>query len=115
MATSRPPLNENEKTCLKGLRGSLEAFLSVRNTMPLQYVTTFLLVAMDEGKSVAEYATKAGVSQSVMSRHLLDIGERNRHMQKGFGFITYRPNPMELRKHVGFFVTRQAGGASLIR
>jgi DNA-binding MarR family transcriptional regulator len=34
-----------------------------------------------------------------MSRHLLDIGERNRKMEAGFGLVTYRANPLELRKH----------------
>jgi hypothetical protein len=34
-----------------------------------------------------------------MSRHLLDIGERNRHMDHGFGLVTSRSNPFELRKH----------------
>ena len=120
MASSRPPLKDADKKYIKGLRGALEPFISIRNTMPLQYVTTFLLVAMDEGKSVGEYAAKAGVSQSVMSRHLLDIGERNRHMEEGFGLIQYRPNPMELRKHEVFLsdkgraiahqMVRQLGG-----
>jgi DNA-binding MarR family transcriptional regulator len=74
--------------------------------MPLQYVTTFLLVALNEGRGVTEYAEMAGVSQSVMSRHLLDIGERDRYMEKGFGLITYRPNPFELRKHEVFLTDK---------
>jgi DNA-binding MarR family transcriptional regulator len=67
--------------------------------MPLQYVTAFLLVCHEEGMGVGDYAERAGVSVSVMSRHLLDIGDRNRHMEEGFGLVTYRANPMELRKH----------------
>jgi DNA-binding MarR family transcriptional regulator len=47
---------------------------------------------------VRDYAERSDVSASVMSRHLLDIGERNRHMQPGWGLVTYRPNPLELRK-----------------
>jgi hypothetical protein len=35
-----------------------------RHDMPLQYVTTFLLVVTDEGKSVNDYAERAGVSKS---------------------------------------------------
>ena len=34
-----------------------------------------------------------------MSRHLLDIGLRNRHMKEGFGLVVGRPNPMNLREH----------------
>jgi len=65
----------------------------------LQYVTAFLLVTEEEGLGVGDYAKRAGVSVSVMSRHLLDIGERNRKMEAGFGLVTYRANPLELRKH----------------
>ena len=33
-----------------------------------------------------------------MSRNLLDIGERNRHMEEGFGLVAARNNPMNLRE-----------------
>jgi DNA-binding MarR family transcriptional regulator len=74
--------------------------------MPAQYIRTFLLVAEEQGLGVIDYAQRAGVSVSVMSRHLLDIGERNRHMEDGFGLVTYRPNPMELRKHEYFLTDK---------
>jgi len=67
--------------------------------MTLQYVTAFILVAMEEGLSVSEYARRAGVSNSVMSRHLLDIGDRSRHMEEGLGLVTFRPRPENLREH----------------
>jgi DNA-binding MarR family transcriptional regulator len=67
--------------------------------MPLQYLTSFLLVAMEEGLSVSEYAKRAGVSNSVMSRHLLDIGDRSRHGEEGFGLVTFRPRIENLREH----------------
>jgi DNA-binding MarR family transcriptional regulator len=92
-------LADEERVAVKNLLGVLDAFTALRGTMPLQYVKTFLLVAEEEGLGVKEYAQRAGVSTSVMSRHLLDIGERNRHMEDGFGLVTYRSNPMELRKH----------------
>lgn len=92
-------LSDDERSAAKALLGSLEPFRALRATMPLQYVTAFLLVAEEEGLSVVDYARRAGVSISVMSRHLLDIGDRNRNMEEGFGLVTYRSNPMELRKH----------------
>ena len=78
---------------------AMEAFKELRHTMPAQYIVAFLLVALDEGKAVGEYAVKAGVAPSVMSRHLLDIGPRNRHMEEGFGLIETKPNIMNLREH----------------
>jgi DNA-binding MarR family transcriptional regulator len=88
-----------ELDALRSLMAAVEPFREIRPTMPLQYVIAFLLVAMDEGLSVSDYAQRAGVSLSVMSRHLLDIGERNRHMEEGFGLITSRQSPLELRRN----------------
>ena len=105
MVQSKKP-SADELSALKTFAASLEPFRSIRSTMPLQYVYAFLLVAMEEGLSVSDYAKRSGVSLSVMSRHLLDIGERNRHMEEGFGLITSRPNPLELRKHELFLTTK---------
>jgi DNA-binding MarR family transcriptional regulator len=103
---SRQPLNDNERRALLNMMNALMSFTRLRSTMPLQYVMTFLLVAQEEGLSVVEYAERSGVSTSVMSRHLLDIGDRNRHMADGFGLVTYRANPMELRKHEYFLTSK---------
>jgi DNA-binding MarR family transcriptional regulator len=87
-----------DQTALASLLASVEPFREIRGTMPLQYVIAFVLVAMEEGLGVGEYAKQAGVSMSVMSRHLLDIGERNRHKDPGFGLVYSKPDPNELRK-----------------
>ena len=57
------------------------------------------MVAFEEGLSLSAYAERAGTSLSVMSRHLQDIGDRNRYKEEGFGLVTSRQNPMELRIH----------------
>jgi hypothetical protein len=48
---------------------------------------------------VSEYAKRARVSVSVMSRHLLDIGDRTRFGSEGFGLVTFRPRMENLREH----------------
>jgi DNA-binding MarR family transcriptional regulator len=95
----QPGLSDDEKKAARSLLAAFGLFRDIRKTMPLQYVTAFLQVAREEGLGVSEYAERAGVSVSVMSRHLLDIGKRNRSMEEGFGLVTYRENPLELRKH----------------
>ena len=95
----KPTVTEEEAKVLKGLERALMAFRLLNDTMPLQYVITFLAVATDEGKGVKDYAERLGVNSTTMSRHLLDIGPRNRQMTDGYGLVQYRPNPMELRKH----------------
>lgn len=97
--SNRRGLSDGGKKVATAVREALWPFKELRHAMPLQYVIAFLLVAEEEGLGVGDYAERAGVSVSVMSRHLLDIGERNRNMEEGFGLVTFRANPMELRKH----------------
>lgn len=112
----RQSLSAEEKAELRRLLATLETFRNLRSTMPLQYVITFLLVCLDEGKGVTEYAKDAGVSQSVMTRHLEDIGDRNRHKMEGFGLITQRNDPLNLRKNQALLTNKGKGFASqLIR
>ena len=99
-------VSEEEQTSIRSMLGALQHFRALRSTMPLQYVTAFLLVAEKEGLGVIDYARRAGVSVSVMSRHLLDIGKRNRKMKPGFGLVTYRSNPNELRRHEYFLTDK---------
>ena len=77
-----------------------------RGAMLLQYVTAFLLVAEEEGLGVGEYAKRANVSISVMSRHLQDIGDRDRNKEPGFGLVTSRANPMNLREKEVFLTDK---------
>lgn len=62
--------------------------------MPLSYVTAMLHVGMDEGRGVAEYAAKENLSPTVMTRNLLDIGDRNRQREEGYGLITFGAGPV---------------------
>jgi DNA-binding MarR family transcriptional regulator len=93
------PLPEGTLDSLQRLMRVIEAFRALKRTMPAQYIHTFSLIARNEGLSVVEYAERANVSVSVMSRHILDIGDYARNRSNGFGLVTSRPNPMELRKH----------------
>lgn len=95
----RPTLSEEERAAARALRIALQNFTALRPTMPLQYVMTFLLVAEMEGKGVSEYAEINGVSQTVMTRHLLDIGDRNRAREEGFGLVTQERDKNDLRRH----------------
>ena len=78
------PLSAEAKIIAEGLWGVLNAFVtSVKakghKSPPAAYLTTFILVAREPGLSVEEYAARArALSTSTMSRHLLDIGDRNR-------------------------------------
>jgi hypothetical protein len=99
---TRTPIPDEEKRASGSLLAALAPFFELRGDMPAQYIKTFLLVAMDEGHGVGEYARRAGVSKSVMSRHILDLGMRLRTGEPGLDLLMTRPNPMELRRHEVF-------------
>jgi hypothetical protein len=79
----------------------LKPFREINRSMPLSYIDAFLLVAMEEGKGVAEYASAAQISPTVMTRNLLDIGDRNRRRESGYGLVTQERDLFDLRKHNG--------------
>jgi DNA-binding MarR family transcriptional regulator len=90
----------------------IELFRELRDTMPLQYVRTFFLVAQQEGRSVTDYAKTAGVSKTVMSRHLLDIGPTNRDMGDGFQLVVSNPDPSDSRNKLYYLSEK---GRTLLR
>ena len=87
LPTSKSCIPETQRKAVKSLHNALKPFRKVRETMPPQYVTAFLLVAAEENLNVTEYAKRAGTSQSLMTRHLADLGEVNRYHKEGFGLI----------------------------
>jgi hypothetical protein len=93
----KPTFTDEDRAYANALLTALEPFIAIRSTMPLQYVTAFLRVVAEEGKGVSEYATMAGISKTVMTRHLLDIGERARDLTEGFGLVYQKRDIRDLR------------------
>ena len=85
---------------LKNALKALQPFFDLRDTMPLQYVRAFMLVATDPGHNVTWYANKAGISPSLMARHLEDIGEVDRYREPGFGLVEQFVNPRDRRERL---------------
>lgn len=77
-----------------------QAFRQVDQTMPMQLAYTFLLVALHDGISVTEVADLAGFRLATASRHLLDLGERNRKKEPGLGLVKSEVDPDELRRKI---------------
>jgi DNA-binding MarR family transcriptional regulator len=92
-----PSVTGNERSILQAHLRALEPFKDLRRTMPLQYVTAFLLVATEEGLNITDYAVKAGISQSLMVRHLADLGAVNRYHKPGFDLVEQFDDPVDKR------------------
>lgn len=88
----------DKETQVRGLLHACDLFLDLNGRMPLRCVQTFLAVATRPGQSVDDYARLCRVSPSTMSRNLLDIGDRDRNMEEGYGLITGRDNPNNRRE-----------------
>lgn len=108
----KPTLTDDERAAARALRLALEPFYTMRPNVPLSYLRTFLLIAEEEGLGVNDYAGIGDIAPSVMTRNILDIGERNRHKEEGLALVVNDRDPFDLRKHN---VRVTAKGRSLVR
>jgi DNA-binding MarR family transcriptional regulator len=100
MTSFKPSVTAEQRALLKSQLNALKPFRKVREAMPLQYVTAFLLVATEENLNVTEYAKRAGTSQSLMTRHLMDLGAVNRNHEEGFGLVEAYDDLMDRRNRL---------------
>ncbi|MGY4282044.1 DNA-binding MarR family transcriptional regulator [Bradyrhizobium sp. LM2.7] len=98
-----------------GAANALRVMLSLRRTMPLQYVMTFLQIAQEEGLTVTALATRLELPTSTVSKHLLDLGRINRSKRPGFGLVrTAQLAHRDQREHRVFLTDRGAAVARLM-
>lgn len=97
---------KSQDRALHKARAVFTAFQAINDTMPIQSAHSFLTVALFEGRSLREYCELSGVSQSTMSRHLLDLGARNRKKEEGYMLIEQKADPQDLRRNVYTLTTK---------
>ena len=90
-------LTEREKEVSPKLAALTAAILEQmkgggRSSPPIGYLQAFLLVALEPGLSVKEYANRLKVSNRTMRRYLLDIGDRNQGEAPGLRLVSSWPN-----------------------
>jgi len=90
----------------------MDAFRAVRRIMPMQHAYAFLLVALEEGRSVQEYAERAGVTQAIMTRILFALGSRSRGRERGYRLVRQGIDTGDARKHQTFLTAK---GNALMR
>jgi len=95
------------------IRGAIGVLLSIHPTMPLRLAWTYLQVVSEEGQTVSALARRCGVDATVMSRHLQDLSNVNRHRKAGLGLVELTRNPSgDLRERRAVL---SEGGGNLIR
>jgi DNA-binding MarR family transcriptional regulator len=84
----------------------MDAFRAVRRIMPMQHAYAFLLVALEEGRGVQEYADRAGVTQAVMTRILFALGSRSQGWESGYGLVQQDRDTEDARRHQTFLTAK---------
>lgn len=82
------PISTRERTASRRLANALGELRLIHRTMPLQLARTYLHVTLEEGLTVTALAARCGVDVSVMSRHLQDLGNVNRHRKRGLELVS---------------------------
>jgi DNA-binding MarR family transcriptional regulator len=108
-------LSKDEQTALQMYMSFMEAFRAIRpniQNMPMGDAYGFLVVALEGGLGITEYAERAGITQSGMTRTLTALGAGGRYGAAGFGLVHQVIDPKDLRKRQTFLTDK---GKALIR
>ena len=111
-ASSSGLTTKAERLALRKCLLVMDAFRAIRRVMPLQEAYAFLFVALEEGRSVSEYATRAGVTQAVMTRILFALSSRGRRRKPGYGLVQQAIDTEDPRRHQTFLTAK---GKALMR
>ena len=96
--TDNPRRSDEALAVIKMMLAGLDPFFRQRPTIPARCVQAFFLVAEKEGLPITEYAKRAGISPTTMSRNLIDMGERDRNHEEGPGLVESHENIMNRRE-----------------
>jgi len=90
-------LTDDEREVLKNLVKALRPFRDLNDTMPLQYVLTFISVAIDQGRTISEISDRCEIDRAVGSRQISDMSDKKRHDKKGYGLVESKVDVMDRR------------------
>ncbi|OKO74661.1 hypothetical protein AC629_34710 [Bradyrhizobium sp. NAS80.1] len=108
-------LSDETVQAAKALRLALEPFVKENPTIPVSYIISFLAVAEKEGMPVSTYANEVGIVKAVMTRHLLDLGERDRRGNEGMKLVERKQDRQDLRIIRTFISEKGAALMSKVR
>jgi hypothetical protein len=99
-------ISPSDQRGLQTLLWALKPLSNLRGSIPLPFVTTFLMVAINEGEGVCAYARTMGIHRASMSRYLSAIGDRARDAGPGLGLVTVARHPNEPQRRQVFLTTK---------
>jgi len=99
-------ISPSDKRVVQTLLWALKPLSNLRGSIPLTFVSTFLMVALNEGEGVCAYARTMGIHRAKMSRYLRDIGDRARNAGPGLGLVTVARHPNDPQRRQVFLTTK---------
>jgi hypothetical protein len=84
-------ISASDKRAIQILLWALKPLSSLRGCIPLPFVTTFLMVALNQGEGVCAYARMMGMHRAIMSRYLRAIQKRWSRPRARYGCTASTP------------------------
>ena len=78
---------ENSAPSLQAIQSILHQFMSYNANISVAVVSTFMTIALNEGRRMTDYVEMTGLPKSTISRHLLELGPATVSYTKGMGLI----------------------------
>jgi DNA-binding MarR family transcriptional regulator len=85
---------------------SLDAIINYSQDIKARQIQCLLMVYVDEGRAVSDYADKIKMKHSTMSRYLLDLGEKTRKGGAGLELVKKLKSHEDLRKELVFLTAK---------
>src|SRR5450631_565164 len=97
MTSATESIAPEARATLAGILRVLGLFQNLDRNISVESIKTLLLIALNENKSVNDYARMAGVGGGPMSRRIGDFGELDRNLNPGLQLVESRPDPLDRR------------------
>jgi DNA-binding MarR family transcriptional regulator len=98
--TTEPSLQRKDldtRPALEALLNTIGLFQKLSPTITLESIKTFLVVALNENKSVQDYARLAGAAAGPVSRRIGEMTELSFALRPGLNLLESRPDPADRR------------------
>jgi hypothetical protein len=96
-------------TQISRLQDVIGAFRPLSGAFPASYMICLLAVSKEPGFGVTHYASKLGMLQAVVSRILLELGNRTRKGSEGLGLVDSVRDPQDYRVY-RYYLTAKGRG-----
>lgn len=94
-----------EKALEKHLR-IFEEFRAIDSDMPLQTAVMYLLVAQNEGLTMADISKQMELAQSTCSRNIAALSKWHRLNRPGLDLVVAKEDPVERRRKVVYLTPK---------